>query len=153
MAAGSAAADKTEGAGSSGSDSMHSGTSGGASGAGSSDRSDSDESDSDSRQHPAAAATAGGAHDGPLGLDPFADFIAFEPDPEPAAAGLALGREAEPQGAGDIEGPAAQPGVVVVVDGSGDGQLPWERASTRIRSPLLRLHNGAWASCVGQCSS
>ena len=80
----------------------------------------------------------------PLGGLSLGDFIALEPSPQPAPAAkastaAAAGGDKGPAAA--AAAPAAEPGVVMA--DSADGQLPWERASTRIRSPLLRLHNGA----------
>ena len=39
-----------------------------------------------------------------------------------------------------------QPALASVSADARSGQLPWVRASQRIRSPLLRLHNGALPS-------
>lgn len=105
----------------------------GASGAGGSSAS---ESGSDSAEAVAAASIEG------LSLG---DFIALDPSPQPAPAAKAspaAAAEGDRGAAAAAATPPAEPGVVVAANAA-DGQLPWERASTRIRSPLLRLHNGA----------
>lgn len=82
------------------------------------------------------------ADDEDPGFGGFGDFFALEdpPDapaadatPAKAAAGATLeqGVLKETLAAADDSQDAAEP-----------GQLPWARASRRIRSPLLRLHNG-----------
>ena len=63
----------------------------------------------------------------------FGDFTPLEADEERAAA------------AGGAAAPGTAGGAVAGKDdaGAAAGELPWARASRSIRSPLLRLHNGA----------
>jgi hypothetical protein len=63
----------------------------------------------------------------------FGDFTPVEDDEGRAAAAAAAA----------APGVGGEAGAGIIGTGTASGELPWARASCSIRSPLLRLHNGA----------